>query len=79
MAHSMLRHLVQELLGSGMTQAQIAESVGCHQTTVHRIATDKTAAPSYDLGMRIVDIAKKRGLMVTAGAPAPTEEACDAA
>ena len=53
--------LIKHLQDAELTQAQIAERVGCSQPTIHRLLSGETLDPSFSVGVALIDIAKKLG------------------
>lgn len=51
--------LISDLIASGLTQAQIAERVGCSQATVSELMNGKTETPNFALGTALVALHKK--------------------
>jgi hypothetical protein len=51
--------LLEELIGAGMTEAQIGMKIGRDQSSVNRMRNGKQR-PDYETGVKIVDLHRKR-------------------
>ncbi len=65
----MFAKLIDELIASGMTEAQIAEKIGRSQPSVNRMRT-KGQVPDYFVGSRLVDL-HQRTCPRNGGSPQP--------
>lgn len=63
---------VRALLGSGLTQPQLAQLCGCGQATISDVVRGKTTDPRTSLGLRLIDLARQRQVAV-AYVPAESE------
>ena len=50
----MWTNIIHRLRRSGLTQAQIADLVGCSQPTIHRLLHGKTQNPGFQVGQRLL-------------------------
>lgn len=67
-------NLIEAIIGTGLTQAQIAKEAGCGQATISDLASGKTREPRGSLGLGLVAIGAKHGVQVPT-VIFPTEEA----
>lgn len=51
------KEIVDRLIEIGWTQDEIAEHVGVAQSTIHRIRTDETKNPAYQIVDRLRSVA----------------------
>lgn len=52
--------LIQEILESGMTQAEVAKLIGCGQSYVSDLANGKRGkSMSYEIGARLIQLHKR--------------------
>lgn len=58
--------IVKALVSSGLTQPQIAESCGCGQSTLSDILNRRTLDPRVSLAIKLLRLAKGRGLEIAA-------------
>lgn len=49
---------IQELIAGGMTEAEIGQKVGAHQSTINRIKNGQT--PTWEVGAALVALASKK-------------------
>ena len=56
--------LLQKLFEVGFTQGQIANFVGCSQPTISDISRGKIRNPSFEIGMALLDLARKNHIEV---------------
>ena len=52
---------VQKLVIRGMSEAAIGEAVGAGQSTINRIRRGDTKSPSWDVGQKLIALAKRKG------------------
>ena len=52
------KKLIADIQEAGYTQTQIADSVGCKQSSLSDLATGKTKEPLYRIGERLVAMHK---------------------
>jgi transcriptional regulator with XRE-family HTH domain len=50
---------ISDLQRSGLTQAEIAKSCGCAQSTISEIQNDEKRVPSYPIGAALLELHKK--------------------
>ena len=53
--------LIKEILGSGMTQVEVAQTLSCSQAYISDLCLGKRGKSiSYDLGVKVIALHKKR-------------------
>jgi transcriptional regulator with XRE-family HTH domain len=52
--------LISDLKARQISQAQIAAACNCKQSTISDLATGKTGSPSYELGIALIALHKRR-------------------
>lgn len=70
--------IIRKLVAEGMTQPQIAEACDCGQSTISDMVRGKTTDPRTSLGLRLLTLARSKGvhqLPPAAAALLPTREA----
>lgn len=58
--------LLSGLIAAGMRQPEIAQHVGCGQSTISDLMRGATKEPRYSLGQKILTLAQARGVAVVA-------------
>jgi predicted XRE-type DNA-binding protein len=54
-----IQTLITEILGTGLTQTEVANTVKCSQATVSDIARGLQKTTTLDLGLRILELHQK--------------------
>jgi predicted transcriptional regulator len=55
-----IQQTVKEILGTGLTQTEVADIVNCSQATISDLATGKQTTTELQLGLRILELHKER-------------------
>ena len=62
----MWTEIISHLQQVGLSQAQIAEKIGCSQPTVHRLYSGDTRDPGFSVGSNLIRLAKQNGYLLPA-------------
>lgn len=57
------------LIATGMTQPQIAQACECGQSTISDMLNGKTTDPRTSLGLRLLSLCERHGIMTTLARP----------
>jgi IS30 family transposase len=55
-----IKTLLEELIKTGMKDAEIAKEIGANHSTIWRIRTGETKSPIYANGTKIEDLVRRR-------------------
>lgn len=53
------RNLIKKLISTGMSETDIGQAVGLHQTTINRLRRGALKTIQFENGQRLVDLADK--------------------
>ena len=55
-----MRQLIQELIDTGLSEAEIGDRIGLSQPQVHRLKTGEAKEPKWSVGERLIALHKEK-------------------